>query len=398
MGWTPEERARREAARLEREARIQQERAERQAALQEYDRGFKEGLKTKPLDLEAAADDFVMKDGNFGDNAKGIFGWANNNPSSKNAVYDTEFIQSAAGGGNVGEMMIAMRGKGKTEESREVQIEGAGGRPLTIYYRQMGTITEGGPAPVLMCHGVLDHSWSWRELMGLLAAEGIPSIALDMPGCGYSSWPQPGFDFQWDPASVKGVYSKFLDAIGVGEVSLMTQGFIYSQYALQWGLENPDRVRRVVGLNMPLLPETALPFPLQQYQLPIVSSFVAQDAMRAERFLEGGSAYAMDVADADRFREPFLESMMPGLGVVDLMKNTDFPALLQRNYELLYGSEVPAMVAWGRQDKYLSDADAESFCQATGTEFVPLAGEAGFLAQMDYAESVKNAVRGFLLR
>jgi len=80
------------------------------------------------------------------------------------------------------------------------------------------------------------------------------------------------------------------------------------------------------------------------------------------------------------------------------MKNTDFPALLQRNYELLYGSEVPAMVAWGRQDKYLSDADAESFCQATGTEFVPLAGEAGFLAQMDYAESVKNAVRGFLLR
>ena len=34
--------------------------------------------------------------------------------------------------------------------------------------------------------------------------------------------------------------------------------------------------------------------------------------MRAERFLEAGSAYAMDVADADRFREPFLESMMPG--------------------------------------------------------------------------------------
>ncbi len=50
----------------------------------------------KPLDLEAAADDFVMKDGNFGANAKGLFGWANNNPSSKSAIYDTEFIQSAA--------------------------------------------------------------------------------------------------------------------------------------------------------------------------------------------------------------------------------------------------------------------------------------------------------------
>ena len=34
--------------------------------------------------------------------------------------------------------------------------------------------------------------------------------------------------------------------------------------------------------------------------------------MRAERFLEGGSSYSMDVDDADRYREPFLESMMPG--------------------------------------------------------------------------------------
>ncbi len=38
-----------------------------------------------------------------------------------------------------------------------------------------------------------------------------------------------------------------------------------------------------------------------------------QDAMRAERFLEAGCAYAMDVGDAERFREPYLESMMPGL-------------------------------------------------------------------------------------
>ena len=38
-----------------------------------------------------------MPEGNFGDKATGLFGWANNNPSSKNAIYDTEFINSAAG-------------------------------------------------------------------------------------------------------------------------------------------------------------------------------------------------------------------------------------------------------------------------------------------------------------
>ena len=39
---------------------------------------------------------YVMDEGNYGDNAQGLFGWANNNPSSKNAIYDTEFINSAA--------------------------------------------------------------------------------------------------------------------------------------------------------------------------------------------------------------------------------------------------------------------------------------------------------------
>jgi hypothetical protein len=59
----------------------------------------------------------VMAEGNYGEKATGLFGWANNNPSSKNAIYDTEFINSAAGGGNVGEMMVGMRGKGKVASS-----------------------------------------------------------------------------------------------------------------------------------------------------------------------------------------------------------------------------------------------------------------------------------------
>lgn len=53
-------------------------------------------MNGQPLDMEAREDDFVMQEGNYGDNAQGLFGWANNNPSSKNAIYDTEFIQSAA--------------------------------------------------------------------------------------------------------------------------------------------------------------------------------------------------------------------------------------------------------------------------------------------------------------
>jgi hypothetical protein len=59
------------------------------------------------------------------------------------AIYDTEFINSAAGGGNVGEMMIEMRGKGKTEEGAQVQIKGIKDKDISIYYRSMGQAQEG---------------------------------------------------------------------------------------------------------------------------------------------------------------------------------------------------------------------------------------------------------------
>ena len=52
-----------------------------------------------------------MPAGNFGDKATGLFGWANNNPSSKNAIYDTEFINSAAGSRAASPPWMQPRGK-----------------------------------------------------------------------------------------------------------------------------------------------------------------------------------------------------------------------------------------------------------------------------------------------
>jgi hypothetical protein len=63
--------------------------------------------------------------------------------SNFQAIYDTDFINSAAGGGNVGEMMIELRGKGKTEEGAQVQIKGRAGKDLNVYYRSLGQGQEG---------------------------------------------------------------------------------------------------------------------------------------------------------------------------------------------------------------------------------------------------------------
>ena len=146
------------------------------------------------------------------------------------------------------------------------------------------------------------------------------------------------------------------------------------QYALIWGLENPDLVQRIIVLNTPLSPGTPLPFVLQQYQLPIVASFVAQDAMRAERFLEGGCAYAIDPNDCDRYREPFLESMMPGLAVTDLMKRFDMEKTLSKTAALASkdGAGSSVLVAWATDDKYLTQDSAKAFCDQNGANFIAI--------------------------
>mmetsp|Transcript_30960 Transcript_30960/g.72388 ORF Transcript_30960/g.72388 Transcript_30960/m.72388 type:complete len:444 (+) Transcript_30960:3-1334(+) len=393
MKWTDEERAARAQAQAQRNAKLIAEREERQRKLAERDSFLDEQRKTIPQNMQKEGSQYVMPEGNYGAEAGGLFGWANNNPSSKSAVYDTEFINSATGGAGVGDMMLELRGQGRTDESKEVQIEGKDGKPITIFYREMGQPVE-GQGPVVCVHGVLDHSWSYREMMQMMANDGIQSFALDMPGCGYSAWPQPGYEYDWSEEGVKQTLDRFLDAAGIKTpVTLMVQGYVYGQYALIWGQENPDKVQRIIVLNTPLQTGTALPFPLQQYQLPIVSSFVAQDAMRAERFLEGGCAYAIESDTCDRYREPFLESMMPGLAVVDLMQKFNMDKTLQKAKSLVASGAVPTLVAWATSDKYLTTEDAEAFCAETGATYAPIAGQAGYLSTVDYAESTYGTVK-----
>ena len=165
------------------------------------------------------------------------------------------------------------------EYSKSVSIPAAmkNGNDMLLFYRQYGEIDPEGTPPLLFCHGLLDHSWSFRELMKIFNdKEGRTCLAFDFPGAGYSSWPQPGMDYDFTEACIKQTITSFVDAVGAPQVTLVVQGFVHAQYALLWGLENPGRVNKIVVLNTPILPGTKLPFELQQYQIPIVNSFVAQ--------------------------------------------------------------------------------------------------------------------------
>jgi len=434
-----ERRAMREAKAKEREERIRKKRSERQAMLAEIEAGKKAAPTAKDMQQgvqgnmsgsgdvaeEKTTEALESEDGTYGANAKGLFGWVNNNPSSKNAVYIGSFRGE---GGNVGEMMKAIRGRGRTEEGVDVSVPQPNSKPpIRTYVRSVpasAAPSDGESAgknkssPIVFVHGVLASSWTFRDVLGPLATAGHDCYAFDWPGCGYSEWPQPGVGFSFTEermvahlenllVSLKLAGTKdesgMLDSSEVsGKITLVVQGFVQPQYVLKWALKQKQLVDAVIVLNTPLASggEHKLPFVLQQYKLPLVNSFVAQDAMRSERFLEGGGPYVMTLGDAERFREPFLESMMPGLAVTDTLVQCKYDQLLTEIEKTLgteNRSELPAVrVVWGVGDKYLSSAAAKKWCEKFDVPFTEIEG-AGFVVQSDWPEKVVDAMKAILL-
>jgi len=378
-------REQRERAAKEREERIKAKRKERQEML---DRA--EGVvRVKDVRPEETDEDMVMPKGNYGENASGMFGWVNQNPSSKNAIYMESF---KGDGGNTGEMAKRIRGRGKTDEGFEVTVN-LPKTDMTIYVRKVGSQKSNLP-PIVLAHGILANSWCYKELLVELEKNDREAYAFDFPGAGYSSWPQPGIGFSFTEESMVDLIDKIMEKLELKSrgVILVTQGYVCSQYANLWAVQNPSAVAKLVLLNQPLLQNSKLPFYLQQYKIPLVAPFVAQDSMRAERFLEGGGPYVMSLNDSDRYREPFLESMMPGLALIDSISKIKFSSVMKRLFAGVCDMKDKVSVVWGTSDKYLKKQEAESFVKQTGAK-LHLIDNAGFLVQSDWPPRVADYLR-----
>ncbi|KAA8499975.1 Haloalkane dehalogenase [Porphyridium purpureum] len=385
----------------EHEERIAAKRAERQARLDAVERGVREAPPARQA--KAPSDDAQLQseDGSYGSNATGLFGWVNNNPSSKNAVYVGSF---KGDGGNVGEMVKAIRGKGRTPEGFDVVVPNPSkskSKPnVSMYVRKFGERNASRPnrAPIVCVHGILATSWAYRALLEMLGKDGYECYAFDWVCCGYSDLVQPGADYAFKQEVIEQTFANLLTALELDDrkITLVSQGWVMNQYAVNWALDHPERVSEIVLMNGPLMPDTKLPFVLQQYKLPLVQQFVAQDAMRSERFLEAGSNYLMSVEDAERYREPFLESMFPGLAVVAIMRAYDPKRVTQALFDKCVSTDIPLRVVFGTNDKYVRTASAEQFCADTGAALYPI-GNAGFTVQDDYPQEVAKAMKTFLV-
>lgn len=113
---------------------------------------------------------------------------------------------------------------------------------------QLAVVDEGSGDPVVMIHGFPELAYSWRHQIPALAEAGFRAIAYDQRGYGESSKPE-----DVDAYTLANLVA---DAVGLLDVLGLERATLVGH---DWGsivvwtaaIMHPERVRRVVSLNVP---------------------------------------------------------------------------------------------------------------------------------------------------
>lgn len=278
-------------------------------------------------------------------------------------------------------------------EIAEKDVEAGG---LRWFYRESVPINESRKPPVILLHGLVSQGYSWRGVMAQLSEAGFRAIAPDWIGHGYSAKPdKKAFDYK--PESFVQALEQLINALEIEKFSLGVQGFLGS-VGLLYAAKHPEKIERLIILNTPLTEAAKLPFKISQMGIPLVGDMLTQDPILVDRTLEGGGPYAVDDADLEIYRKPFLKSSDAGRSLLATIKQLDVKRVSAQIDRAFENWTLPTLIAWGLADKWLPVALAENFAKGLAeTDLVKLE-ETGHYAQEDWAEKVGEVVVPFLRR
>ncbi|NEO85828.1 MAG: alpha/beta fold hydrolase [Spirulina sp. SIO3F2] len=220
------------------------------------------------------------------------------------------------------------------------------------YYRETLPKPSSDRQQTIVClHGIPATGHSWRNLMPPLAEAGYRCLAPDWLGLGYSDQPDRR-DFKYTPAAYQAALGAWLDALELESVILVVQGYL-GHVGVLYALENPDRVDRLVILNAPLVSQAKLPWPMQQWGIPLVGDMLTQDPLLIDRTLEKGSGFIVKEEDLTVYRRPFLKSSSAGRSLMAVIKNLQLSQATATIEAGLPKWEKPLHLLWGVADPWL---------------------------------------------
>jgi pimeloyl-ACP methyl ester carboxylesterase len=265
---------------------------------------------------------------------------------------------------------------------------------LEWFYREVEPIGQTDLLPVLLLHGIVSQSYSWRNILPALGKQGTRAIAPDWIGYGFSSKPEKR-DFAYTPDAFITALSEFIQALELQRFSLVVQGFIGS-VGLQYALRHPEKIANIAIINTPITSAAKLPWKIQQLGLPLAGEMMTQDPLLVDRTLEGGSRYIIEEKDLDVYRKPYLKSSSSGRGLLSTIRNLQLqPAMIEIESGFKEWQK-PILIQWGMIDPWLSVDIAENFANSVSNAELIRLNNVGHYPQEHYHETILEDLLPFL--
>jgi pimeloyl-ACP methyl ester carboxylesterase len=267
---------------------------------------------------------------------------------------------------------------------------------LEWFYRESQPIGRSDLLPVVLLHGLVSQSYSWRNIIPALAKQGTHALAPDWIGFGFSSKPEKS-EFAYTPDAFITVLEAFIKAVELERFSLVVQGFLGS-VGLQYALRHPEQVANIAILNTPVATSAKLPWKIKQMGLPLAGEMMTQDPLLVDRTLETGARYVIPDADLDVYRKPYLKSSSSGRGLLASIRNLQLPQAMTEIETGFKDWQQPVLVQWGTIDPWLPVEMAESFKKSLPNGELVTLQNVGHYPQEHYHETILEDLLPFLRR
>jgi pimeloyl-ACP methyl ester carboxylesterase len=265
---------------------------------------------------------------------------------------------------------------------------------LEWFYRESQPIGRSDLLPVVLLHGLVSQSYSWRNIIPALAKQGTHALAPDWIGFGFSSKPEKS-EFAYTPDAFITALEAFIKAVELERFSLVVQGFLGS-VGLQYALRHPEQVANIAILNTPINSSAKLPWKIKQMGLPLAGEMMTQDPLLVDRTLESGARYVIPDADLDIYRKPYLKSSSSGRGLLASIRNLQLPQAMTEIETGFKDWQQPVLVQWGVIDPWLPVEMAESFKKALPNGELVTLQNVGHYPQEHYHETILEDLLPFV--
>jgi pimeloyl-ACP methyl ester carboxylesterase len=266
---------------------------------------------------------------------------------------------------------------------------------ITLDGARMRYLRDGLGPELLLLHGLLGYSFSWRYAIPLLA-EHATVHAVDMLGVGFSDRPE-GLDGSLRACAER--LLRFMDAVGIASCDLLGTSH-GGAVAMMAAALAPDRVRRLI-LVAPVNPWSPNAKRIAAF---LSNRWVAPVFLRAAPFMQFAHGFFLKrlYGDPRRIRPGTLEGYsapfsIPGAFAYGLSVLRTWSRDLQELESMLPRiADIPALLIWGSLDAAVSPASAARLRQQFRDCQVLMFDGVGHLPYEELPDEFNRAVTEFL--